>query len=214
MAMPSIARTSPRRSAAERNVEIADTARRIALTDGLPAITLRSVAAGMGVAPALVAHYQPSMDVVVADAFTAVTSAELRELEEFTSRRDDPVDQLSALLTTLLDGSHAAVSSVWVQSWALGERNPALAARVREQMDAWRGFLATIIRDGTARGRFRAEDAAGAAGQILGMIDGVNAHAVVGWTGSDRIDLMERSVEAVLDAAPGTLARSRTAHDN
>jgi AcrR family transcriptional regulator len=207
--MPSTTRSSPRRSAAERNAEIAETARRIALVDGLPAITLRSVAAEMGVAPALVAHYQPSMDVVVAEAFTAVTSAELRELEEFTGRRSDPVDQLAALLTTLLDGSHAAVSLVWVQSWALGERNPVLAARVREQMDAWRGFLAAIIRDGAARGSFRAEDPAATAGQILGMIDGVNAHAVVGWTGSDRIDLMERSVEALLEAPRGTLGAAR-----
>jgi AcrR family transcriptional regulator len=207
--MPSTARPSSRRPAAERHAEIAATARRIALTDGLPAITLRSVAAGMGVAPALVAHYQPSMDVVVADAFTAVTVAELAELDEFAHRYTDPVDQLSTLLTTLLDGSRAAVSLVWVQSWSLGERNEVLALRVREQMDAWREFLAAIIRDGTTRGAFRAEDPPAMAAQILGMIDGVNAHSVVGWTGSDRIDLMERSVEALLEAAPGTLAAAR-----
>jgi AcrR family transcriptional regulator len=209
MAMPSTARPSSRRSAAERNAEIAETARRIALTDGLPAITLRSVAAGMGVAPALVAHYQPSMDVVVADAFTAVTAAELRELDELAHTHADPVAQLSALLTTLLDGSRAAVSLVWVQSWSLGERNEVLARRARELMDEWRAFLAVIISAGTERGAFRADDPAGVAGQILGMIDGVNAHSVVGWTGSDRIDLMERSVEALLDAPRGTLARAR-----
>lgn len=209
MAMPSTARSTSRRSAAERHAEIAETARRMALTDGLPAITLRSVAASMRVAPALVAHYQPSMDVVVADAFTAVTVAELDELDELAHRYPDPVDQLSTLLTTLLDGSRAAVSLVWVQSWSLGERNDVLARRVREQMDAWRGFLAAIISAGTARGAFRCDDPAGTAAQILGMIDGVNAHSVVGWTGSDRIDLMERSVEALLDAAPGTLAGAR-----
>lgn len=207
--MPSTARPSRRRSAAERHAEIAETARRIALTDGLPAITLRSVAADMGVAPALVAHYQPSMDAVVADAFTAVTVAELDELDELAHRHPDPVDQLSMLLTTLLDGSRAAVSLVWVQSWSLGERNEVLAQRVREQMDAWRGFLAAIIGDGTTAGAFRAVDPAAMAAQILGMIDGVNAHSVVGWTGSDRIDLMERSVEALLEAAPGTLAAAR-----
>jgi AcrR family transcriptional regulator len=211
--MSSTVRPTARRSAAERHAEIAETARRIALLDGLPAITLRSVAAGMGVAPALVAHYRPSMDAVVADAFTAITAAELIELEELTRHRGDPVDQLSALLTTLLDGSRTAVSLVWVQSWALGERNEVLAHRVREQMDAWRRFLAAIIREGAARRAFRVEDPEASAAQILGMIDGVNAHSLVGWAGSDRIDLMERSVEAVLEASRGSLAAARISNN-
>jgi AcrR family transcriptional regulator len=62
--MPS---TPTRRSAAERVAQIADAARAIAIESGLSAVTLRAVASEVGVAPALVAHYAPSMDDLVAD---------------------------------------------------------------------------------------------------------------------------------------------------
>ena len=56
-----------RKSPAERSAEIAEAARLLALEQGLTAVTLRAIAARAGVAPALVAHYQPSMDALVAD---------------------------------------------------------------------------------------------------------------------------------------------------
>ena len=61
-----------RKSPAESSAEIADAARLVALEHGLAAVTLRSVAARVGVAPALVAHYQPNMDVLVAQTFGTI----------------------------------------------------------------------------------------------------------------------------------------------
>ena len=58
-----------RKSPAERRDEIAAAARDIALADGLVAVTLRAVAARVGVAPGLVAHHVDGMDALVADTF-------------------------------------------------------------------------------------------------------------------------------------------------
>ena len=72
MSTPTRTRAS-RKSPAERSAEIADAARQVALEHGLAAVTLRSIAARVGVAPALVAHYQPNMDALVASTFGTIT---------------------------------------------------------------------------------------------------------------------------------------------
>lgn len=201
--MPS---TATRRSASERVEQIASAAQSIARETGISAVTLRAVATEVGVAPALVAHYVPSMDVLVGDTFAAVVGEELAEIEELARGRGSASDALTAVLASLLDEGRAEVTLIWVQSWSLGGRNDALAERVRQQMDAWRTFLADVIDRGRAAGEFGCDDPVAIAGQILGMVDGLNAHSLVAWQdASERTRLLLRSVEAMLDLEPGAL---------
>lgn len=201
--MPS---TTPRRSAAERLSQIASAARAIAVEAGLSAVTLRAVATEVGVAPALVAHYAPSMDVLVADTFAAIVGDELAEVSDLAAREGEPDAALAHVLASLLDEGRAEVTLIWVQSWSLGRRNEILAVRVREQMDAWRGFLARVIARGRDAGVFSCDDPDAVAAQTLGMVDGLNAHSLVAWQdASERVRLLLRSVEAMLDLAPGRL---------
>lgn len=198
-----------RLSGEQRRGQIAAAAERIARTQGLNALTLRAVASEVGVGPALVAHHAPSMDDVVAAAFDSIVGAELVDLERLRSGRSDLVAVVRDLLVTLLDGTRSDVTLVWVQSWALGRRNEALAERVRAQMDAWTGFLEGIVRDGGRAGAFRVDDPAAVAAQVLGMIDGLNAHALVSWRDADsRIRLMSTAVEAMLGLRSGELTAS------
>ncbi|MFS0713735.1 TetR family transcriptional regulator C-terminal domain-containing protein [Microbacterium sp. 2P01SA-2] len=195
-----------RLSGEQRRAQIATAAERIAREQGLSAVTLRAVAAAVGVGPALVAHHAPSMDDVVAAAFDTIVAAELTDLEHLRTGDPDAVVLVRELLHTLLDGTRSDVTLVWVQSWALGRRNEALAERVRAQMDAWTAFLEGIIRDGVRAGAFRVDDAAAVAAQVLGMIDGLNAHALVSWRDADsRIRLMSTAVEALLGLRAGEL---------
>lgn len=201
--MPS---TVTRRSAAERTAQIASAAQSLAREAGLSAVTLRAVATEVGVAPALVAHYAPSMDTLVGDTFAAIVGDELSEVEELARDRSSASDALAAVLASLLDEGRAEVTLIWVQSWSLGGRNETLAGRVREQMDAWRTFLAGVIDAGCDAGEFRCDDPLAIAGQILGMVDGLNAHSLVAWQdASERTRLLLRSVEAMLDLEPGAL---------
>jgi len=197
---------APRRPPAERRAELSAAARDLALTDGLTAVTMRGVAGRAGVAPALVAHYHPVMDELVASAFTAVVAAELEEVRALLDREDDPTARLAALLRTLLDGTRDDVTLVWVEAWALGRRNEALAAAVRDQMDAWQALLLDVVERGVAAGVFHADDPAQAAWQLLGMIDGLNAQALVRWgAGGDRGPVLAHAVEGLLGLRRGTL---------
>jgi AcrR family transcriptional regulator len=214
MSTPTRTRAS-RKTPAERSAEIADAARRLALDEGLAALTLRSIAARAGVTPALVAHYQPNMDALVAGTFEVVVATEIDEVERLLATLPGPRERLGALLDTLLDGSRDDVTVVWVEAWALGRRNDALAASVRRQMDAWQVVVQGVVEEGVAGAGFETDDAAATAWQLLGMIDGLNAQALVRWgDASDRGSLIHRAVDGMLALPRGALgAGGRSAAD-
>jgi AcrR family transcriptional regulator len=197
--MPSTTAPVARKPAAERRAEIAAAAEAIARESGISAITMRAVASRIGIAPTLVVHHVSSMDALVADVFERIVGAELAEVVGIAEAVGDPARRLDAVLETVLDGSRAEVTLVWVEAWVLGRGNAELAERVRAQMDAWRGFLAGLIEAGAAVGAYRVADPLAVAGQLLGMIDGLNAHSLVGWQDDEnRIELMLRAVDAML----------------
>ena len=206
MSTPTRTRAS-RKSPAERSAEIADAARQVALEQGLAAVTLRSIAARAGVAPALVAHYQPNMDALVASTFGTIVAAELAEVHDLVAALPTPRERLALLLETLLDGTRDDVTVVWVEAWALGRRNDALAETVRHEMDDWRTLVQGIIEAGVAVDGFETDDAASVAWQLLGMIDGLNAHALVRWEdAADRGSRIGHAVEGMLGLPRGALA--------
>lgn len=199
-----------RKSPAERSAEIAEAARQVALEQGLAAVTLRSIAARAGVAPALVAHYQPNMDALVASTFGTIVAAELAEVHDLVAALPTPRERLARLLETLLDGTRDDVTVVWVEAWALGRRNDALAETVRHEMDDWRTLVQGIIEAGVAGDGFETDDAASVAWQLLGMIDGLNAHALVRWEdAADRGSRIGHAVEGMLGLPRGALAAAR-----
>lgn len=195
-----------RKPPGERAAEIAEVARSIALARGLAAVTLRAVATRAGVTPALVAHYAAGMEVLVSETFTGIVQAELEEIRDFAVAGSTPTAQLARLVSAALDPLRQDVTVVWVEAWSLGRRNEALAACVRAQMDAWQQTVRRIVAAGAQTGEFATEDPAGVAWQLLGMIDGLNAQALVRWgTATERGPLIARAVEGMLGLPRGSL---------
>lgn len=194
-----------RKSAARRRAEIADAAVALAREEGLDAVTLRALAARVGVALGLIAHYATSMDDLVAETFAAVVSAELAEVVAFLPDAPAP-ERIGALMRTALDPARTDVTLVWVQAWALGARNAPLAARVREAMDDWRAVIAAEIVRGMEEGTIPPADPEPIAWHVLAMIDGLGAHALVGWgPGIDAVTPVLRAVAGLLGVAPASL---------
>lgn len=198
---------APRKPPAERRAEIAEAARELALSDGLAAVTMRGVASHAGVTPALVAHYHPAMDELVAATFAAAVSPEVAEVRALVEARRGPVARVAALLRTLLDGSRDDVTTVWVEAFALGRRNDRLAETVRGQMDAWQSLIQEVVAEGADSGAFTVADPAAVAWQLLGAIDGLNAQGLVRWgAAGDRYPLLAHAAEGMLGLARGALA--------
>ena len=193
----------------ERDQSILDGAIGLARESGLESLTVRAVAARVGVTPALVAHYRPGMDTFVADVFGLIVAAEREEVIAAFDDTDDLRESLLRLIETLLDADRDDVTLIWVQAWALGARNDALAARVRQEMDGWQTALEQIFARAAAAGAIAAGRADTAAWLLLAMVDGMNAHSLVKWAPRDRADLARRALAAVLDSATPEATDSR-----
>ncbi len=196
-----------RKSPDERSAEIAAAARAIALATGLTTVTLRSAAAYAGVTPALVAHYQPSMEALVAATFTSVVEAELADVARVISAHPTATARLARLIDTLQDGSRDDLTLIWVDAWSLGRRSEVLAAAVRTQMDAWERLITGVLVAGREEGEFSTDDPDSVAWQLVGMIDGLNAQSLVRYRDAPaRGRLIAHAIEHELGLAPGALA--------
>jgi AcrR family transcriptional regulator len=195
-----------RKSPEERSAEIESAARDIALAGGLTTVTLRSVAASVGVTPALVAHYQPSMESLVASTFTTVVAAELADVTSLIAPFPTATERLARLIDTLQDGSRDDLTLVWVDAWSLGRRSEVLAAAVRTQMDAWESLITGVLVAGCDAGEFTTDDPGTVAWQLLGMIDGLNAQSLVHFRDApSRGRLIAHATEHELGLSPGAL---------
>lgn len=186
----------------QRDRSILEGAIGLARESGLESLSVRAVAAKVGVTPALVAHYRPGMDTFLAEVFGVIVAAERDEvLADF-----DPAlgvrANLLRMVETLLDGERNDVTLVWVQAWALGTRNEALAARVRSEMDLWQSAIEEHLARAVAAGELASSRTDTAAWLLLAMIDGMNAHSLVKWAPHDRVELARRTLSAALDLPP------------
>jgi AcrR family transcriptional regulator len=213
----STTRSRTRKAPAERSAELREAAIALARDEGLSAVTLRSVAHRAGVASALVAHYHPSMDALVAEAFTALVTSELGEVERMLEAEPTASARLARLFSSLMDGSRRDLTVVWVEAWALGRRSAALAEAITLQMRTWHALVRGIVEQGGESGEFvpsPAPDADAAADpldpvawQILGMIDGLTAQSLVlGAEPAPFAEHIARAAEVLVGAKPGAVS--------
>lgn len=207
--MTSMSTTRPRvrLTAEQRGTAILEAAIGIAREHGLSAVTLRSIAGRLDVASGLITHYEPSMDGLIARVFQRIVGAELLELREELRGFSDPIARMRAFIVTLLGGGRESVTVVWIEAYALGRRNPALRNAVQAESRAWTKFVSELIQAGVSDGLFRVDDVGSVAWQLVGMIDGLNAQALVRETDTvSYVAQMARASEALLGAKTGSLA--------
>lgn len=195
-----------RLTADERRVQIDDAARAIALESGLIALTTRALAARAGIAKGLVAYYEPSMDALRSRTFTEIVVDEREDVRAVIADVAPGAAALTTAIRTLLVSARSDVTQLWMEAWVLGGRSELLAAAARAQMDEWEGFLTGILR--ALELDREAGELPALSRQIFGMIDGLNAHALVHWhTDENRVATLFRSVEAVLGLPSDSLVR-------
>jgi AcrR family transcriptional regulator len=188
-----VTRDAKRKMPAERHGELLAKAVEISRDEGLSAVTLRKVAAALGVTPGLVSHYFSSAEQLIVAAFGAVADADLAEARRRVAAADTATDKVDALMDYVLDDSTVDESANWLDAWSLGRRNPVLAERANALTGEWLAFIAEIVRAGGAAGEFRVADPDVAARRLLTMIDGLGAQKVIGSVSSDEVKHIGRT---------------------
>lgn len=164
------------------------------------------MAAQAGVAPALVAHYEPSMEALLAAVFTEIVHSELDEVAAEIALFPTPTLALRALINTLLEPGRRETTAIWLDAWSMGRRVDVISAAVRCEMDAWQDVVMGIVQAGIDSGEFASIEPDIVAWQLIGMIDGLNAQSLVHYRDSrSRSRLLTHAMEQELGLKAGEL---------
>jgi AcrR family transcriptional regulator len=106
------ARDAKRKLPAERRGELLAKAVEIAQAEGLSAVTLRRVAADLGVTPGLVSHYFSAAEQLITAAFRTAAVADLAEARSRIDAGPTAVVKMDALMDYVLDDSSDDASRV------------------------------------------------------------------------------------------------------
>ncbi|WP_350348384.1 TetR family transcriptional regulator [Agromyces sp. G08B096] len=188
----------------ERRAEILAAAADLAISEGLERITLRAVAARIGVRPGLITHYYPSAEDLVVAAF--VRAAE-QEREAAYPVEGAPLTRLATFVRAMQAPSSDPLSKLWLNARHLSRFTPALAEAVHEQGKLNISSLLAMIEAGVEDGTFRCDPLA-ASVRILAAVDGHGSYVNdVGAFAHEAIDrFVSDTAEWALGLAPGALA--------
>ena len=191
--------------AARREQILAATIQLVA-RDGFARVTLRDVAAEVGVVHGLIRHYFPTREQLVAAAFDAAVLAELANDEE-VAERVEPVEALADWLTSTPRDHYF----VWIDAWSEAPRNPELHAALRRHHRDCERRLARIIERLDEAGLGTSADPASDARMLTALVDGMAVqHHAIGLVSRQEADrVVFTAAEERLGMVPGTLEHSR-----
>ena len=146
---------------------------------GLAAIRVADVADALGVSPALVFYHFGTKDALVADAFAHAVDRDLDRLDRATAKDADPLDRLRRVLRLYGPTGAATGWRLWIDAWALAQREPTLRRVLRRMDERWCAVLREVVDDGVASGVFRCPDPAGSVVRVSALLDGLSVAALV-----------------------------------
>jgi AcrR family transcriptional regulator len=146
---------------------------------GLATIRVADVAGALGVSPALVFYHFGTKDALVADAFAHAVDRDLHRIDEATSRGADPTDRLRRVLRLYGPTGAATGWRLWIDAWALAQREPVIRKVLRRLDERWCAVLREVIEDGVAEGTFTCPDPAATVARVSALIDGLSVATLV-----------------------------------
>jgi AcrR family transcriptional regulator len=145
---------------------------------GLANTRVADVADTLGVSPSLVFYHFGTKDDLVAETFAYAVEKDLERLAK-ASAHADPVERLRRMLRFYGPTGQALGWRLWIDAWALAQREPNIRAVLRRMDKRWQAMLREVVDDGVASGAFTCTDPAGAVGRLSALVDGLSVATVV-----------------------------------
>jgi len=146
---------------------------------GLAAIRVADVADALGVSPALVFYHFGTKDALVADAFAHAVERDLARLDTANARGSDPLDRLRRVLRLYGPTGAATGWRLWIDAWALAQREPVIRKALRGMDQRWCAVLREVVEDGVEDGAFACADPAAAVTRVSALLDGLSVAMLV-----------------------------------
>jgi AcrR family transcriptional regulator len=168
-----------RRTAALRREEILTATLEVVEREGLAATRVSDVASALGVSPALVFyHFRTKADLVAA-AFAHAAGRDVARLEEIAGSREAPVDRLRRMLRLYGPTGPATGWRLWIDAWALAQREDEIQAVMRDMDQRWCAVLREVVDAGVRSDEFHCPDPAAAVTRISALLDGLSVATLV-----------------------------------
>ena len=171
--------TRDRRSVEVRRGEILTATAALLDELGLSAIRVSDVAKALRVSPALVFYHFGTKDTLVADAFAHAVDRDLSKLDAATAKGTDPLDRMRRVLRLYGPTGAATGWRVWIDAWALAQREPVIRKVLRRLDQRWAAAFLEVIETGVADGSFTCADPAAAVARVSALLDGLSVATLV-----------------------------------
>jgi AcrR family transcriptional regulator len=147
--------------------------------NGLAQTRVKDVASVLGISAGLIFYHFETKDALLAAAFRHAVRQDLLRLEQTETRYADPVERLRRMLAVYGPQGRAPGWRLWIDAWALAQREPAIRRVLRHLDDEWRAALLRTIEVGVGAGKFRCADPAAAVARIGALLDGLSVATLV-----------------------------------
>jgi AcrR family transcriptional regulator len=171
--------TRSRRSVELRRDEILESTTETLDRIGLEATRVTDVANALDVSPALIFYHFGTKDTLVAEAFAYAVERDLTRLDKATASGTDPVDKLRRALRSYGPTGPAKGWRIWIDAWALAQREPVIRKVLRRMEERWCVVLSEIIDEGATDGSFTCPDPDATVARVSALIDGLCVAALV-----------------------------------
>lgn len=174
---------------------------------GLAQTRVADVAGALGCSTALVFYHFGTKDDLLAAAFQHAVEQDLARLDRALARGTDPTDRLRRVLRLYGPTGAATGWRLWIDAWALAQREPTIRATLRSLDRRWAAELRAVVDEGVAAGDFTCEDSAATVTRVAALLDGLSVASLV-YRSVSRAQLrswIARTVEAELGLGPGDL---------
>ncbi len=146
---------------------------------GLSAIRVADVAEELGVSPGLVFYHFGTKDTLVAEAFAHAVDRDLSRLDQATDKGADPLDRLRRVLRLYGPTGSAPGWRIWIDAWALAQREPVIRRVLRRLDHRWSAALLEVVEEGVADGSFTCPDPGASVARVSALLDGLSVATLV-----------------------------------
>jgi hypothetical protein len=104
---------------------------------------------------------------------------DLRRLDRAVAAGQDPVDRLRRVLRLYGPTGTATGWRLWIDAWALAQREPVIRRVLRRLDHRWSAELLEVVEDGVGAGVFTCADPAATVARVSALLDGLSVATLV-----------------------------------
>ena len=139
---------------------------------------MADVAESLGISPSLVFYHFGTKDDLVAEAFAHAEERALARVDR-AAAAEDPLDRLRRVLRLYGPTGQATGWRLWIDAWALAQREPQIRRVLRRLEKRWTDALREVVDDGVAAGVFTCADPAATVARVSALLDGLSVATLV-----------------------------------